>query len=213
MSNKSTRHNDPIPYFETEPGAISNFELDFLRKRLEPITNAHYQDDRGCMNGTRAQIINDAFLWATRSLSQNAPLENSNADGMLWIYGMPGIGKSAIAHSICHRFNDNKQLGGSFFCRRDDPALSDARSVLPTLIYELAGIFGPYRNRVAQALRDDPQLTPQSVGEEMFPTPLQSLEAYPPQALVLVIDALDECGGPATRRQLLGHLFKACQRN
>ncbi|KIM20015.1 hypothetical protein M408DRAFT_37161, partial [Serendipita vermifera MAFF 305830] len=79
----------------------------------------------------------------------------------LWLYGMPGIGKSSIAHSICRRLHESKQLGGSFFCRRDDPVLSEAKMVLPTLIYGLAGRFGPYRNCVVQALRDDPQLMPQ----------------------------------------------------
>lgn len=68
---------------------------------------------------------------------------------------MPGIGKSAIAHSICYRLQKNKQLEGSFFCRRDNLALSETMSVLPTLIYGLARVFGPYRKRMAQA-RDGP---------------------------------------------------------
>ncbi|KIM28355.1 hypothetical protein M408DRAFT_140331 [Serendipita vermifera MAFF 305830] len=161
------------------------------------------------MDGTRTGIINDSILWATRPLNQDINPKNSQFDGVLWIYGMPGIGKSAIAHSICRRLDESKQLGGSFFCRRDDPARSETRSVLPTLIYRLAGIFEAYRSRTAQALRDDPQLT----DGELFLNSLQSLEDHPLRTLVLVIDALDECGEPATRRQLLGYLFKACQRN
>ncbi|KIM29758.1 hypothetical protein M408DRAFT_67188, partial [Serendipita vermifera MAFF 305830] len=112
---------------------------------------------------------------------------------MLWVYGMPGIGKSAIAHSICHRLHGSKQLGGSFFCRRDDPARSETKSVLPTLIYGLAEVFEPYRKQMAQALRDDPQMTPQSTIGELFLRVLQSLEVHPLRSLVLVIDALDEC--------------------
>ncbi|KIM32310.1 hypothetical protein M408DRAFT_63050, partial [Serendipita vermifera MAFF 305830] len=126
---------------------------------------------------------------------------------------MPGIGKTAIAHSICRQLHERKQLGGSFFCRRDDPALSETKSVLPTLIYRLAEIFEPYRNLVVQALQEDPQLTPNLASGEFFLSALQSLEAHSLRTLVLIIDALDECGDLATRKQLLEYLLKACQRN
>ncbi|KIM27014.1 hypothetical protein M408DRAFT_176560 [Serendipita vermifera MAFF 305830] len=193
--------------------AVSDIENDLLLKRLGPTENANYQGDRGCMDGTRTQVINDIIIWATEQLGKDVPPQYFNIDRMLWVYGMPGIGKSAIANSICRRLDDMKQLGGSFFCRRDDPARSETKSVLPTLIYRLARMYGPYRNRVAQALRDDLQLMPQLASGELFLSSLRSLNAHPSRALVLVVDAFDECGDPDTRRQVLGHLLKACQRN
>ncbi|KIM20013.1 hypothetical protein M408DRAFT_334177 [Serendipita vermifera MAFF 305830] len=229
MSGTNTKQNDHLLHLqagtiinigECQPGFMitestdTGFqEEDLLRERLNPIDNASYQVDRGCMDGTRTHIINNTVLWATKLSTQGLPPENSNPDGMLWIYGMPGIGKTAIAHSICRQLQESKQLGGSFFCRRDDPARSETKSVLPTLIYRLAGIFGPYRNQVVQALQEDPQLTPKSSSGEFFLSTLQSLEAQPPRALVLVVDALDECGEPATRRQLLEYLLKAYRCN
>ncbi|KIM28356.1 hypothetical protein M408DRAFT_329451 [Serendipita vermifera MAFF 305830] len=209
MGDTSTQQKNRSPYLDSETGAFNNIETDSLRKLLEPINNASYQDERGCMDGTRTQIINDTILWATKSLNQDITLKNSDFDGMMWIYGMAGIGKSAIAHSICRRLDESKQLGGCFFCRRDDPALSETKSVLPTLIFGVAVIFGPYRNQVAQALRDDPQLA----SGELFVSSLQSLEDHPPQTLVLVVDAFDECGEPTTRKKLLEHLLKACRQN
>ncbi|KIM23638.1 hypothetical protein M408DRAFT_332249 [Serendipita vermifera MAFF 305830] len=147
--------------------AVSSTEKDLLRERLDPIDNASYQADRGCMEGTRIQIINDIVLWANGSLSQGLPPKDSNPDSVFWMYGIPGIGKTAIAHSICHRLQESKQLGGSFFCRRDDPRRSETKSVLPTLIYGLATIFGPYRNPIDQTLRDDPELKPQLCSSSM----------------------------------------------
>ncbi|KIM28344.1 hypothetical protein M408DRAFT_140192 [Serendipita vermifera MAFF 305830] len=191
----------------------SNIDKDILSKRLNPIDNASYRGDQGCMEGTRTRFINDIVSWAIDQPSMDVSPQNPNVDGMLWIYGMPGIGKSTVARSICRRLDESKQLGGSFFCRRDDPARSETKSVLPTLIYGLAGLYEPYGNRVAQALRDNQQLVPESASGELFLSSLQSLEAHPLQRLVLVIDALDECSEPATHRQLLGHLLKACQRN
>ncbi|KIM21035.1 hypothetical protein M408DRAFT_117289 [Serendipita vermifera MAFF 305830] len=165
------------------------------------------------MDGTRVAVINDIVTWATKPLNKDTHPQPSNVGGILWLYGMPGIGKSSIAHSICRRLHESKQLGGSFFCRRDDPVLSETKTVLPTLIYGLAGRFGPYRTCVAQALRDDPQLNPQSASEELFLNTLKALKTHPRRTSVLVIDALDECGKSTTRRQLLGQLMEACKQN
>ncbi|KIM31285.1 hypothetical protein M408DRAFT_256921, partial [Serendipita vermifera MAFF 305830] len=164
------------------------------------------------MKGTRTQVINDTILWATEKLN-DGETGHFNVNDLLWIYGMPGIGKTAVAHSICHRLHESRQFGGSFFCRRDDRARSETKSVLPTLMYRLATMFGPYRSQVAQALREDPQTTLQSADGEFFLHTLQSLKVHPLRTFVLVIDALDECGAPATRKQLLGYLLKACRQN
>ncbi|KIM21959.1 hypothetical protein M408DRAFT_333160 [Serendipita vermifera MAFF 305830] len=193
--------------------AASGIENDILLERLKPVDTANYHEDRGCMDGTRVAVINDIVTWATKSLSEDRTSQSSNVGGVLWLYGMPGIGKSSIAHSICHRLHESKQLGGSFFCRRDDPVLSETKMVLPTLIYGLAGRFGPYRNCVVQALRDDPQLAPQSASGELFLNTLKALKMHPRRTSVLLIDALDECGKSATRRQLLGHLTEVCKQN
>ncbi|KIM31897.1 hypothetical protein M408DRAFT_327295 [Serendipita vermifera MAFF 305830] len=209
MSGTSTKQNDHVPHLEGQPGETSNIDENLLLERLNPIDDASYQDDRGCMEGTRKHIIDHIIEWATRSSSQETSPESSNVDGMLWVYGMPGIGKSAIAHSVCRLLHESKQLGGSFFCRRDDSARSESKSVLSTLIYRLAAAFGPYREQVVDALRNDPHLA----SGELFSSTLQSLKTHPLRTLVLVADALDECGEPATHRQLLGGLLKACQHN
>ncbi|KIM28341.1 hypothetical protein M408DRAFT_23738 [Serendipita vermifera MAFF 305830] len=205
----------PKEEHDSAPGATlsTTGNVDILSKRLSSIDNASYNRDQGCMEGTRTKIINDTIIWATEKSENSANTPCFDVTGMLWIYGMPGIGKSAIAHSICRRLDDIDHLGGSFFCRRDDPARSEIKSVLPTLIYGLAKIYGPYGNRVAQILRDDPQMTQESASGELFLSSLQSLRARPLQTLVLVIDALDECGDLSTRRQFLEHLLIACQQN
>lgn len=49
-----------------------------------------------------------------------------------WIYGLPGIGKTSLAHSICATLHDKQWLAGAFFCRRDDEGLSDHKNILPS---------------------------------------------------------------------------------
>src|SRR6266404_7273622 len=106
------------------------------------------------MEGTRESLLNKVIAWATGGLAQN------NRSNTYWIYGLPGIGKTSLAHSISERLHGQKQLAGAFFCRRDDPNLNEPRNILPTLINKLAIIFPPFRSCVAERLRKDANLTP-----------------------------------------------------
>jgi hypothetical protein len=106
-------------------------------------------------------------------------------------------------------------LGGSFFCRRDDPVLSEPKYVLPTFIYRLAGVWDPFGKSVANVLRDDQQITPESANlllSKALLAPLETLERHPSHSLVLVIDALDECGDSHSRRSLLQGIKEASSR-
>ena len=126
-----------------------------------------------------------------------------------WLYGSPGIGKTALAHSICAGLHEGNHLAGAFFCRRDDPNLSETRNILPTLIYKLATIFPPFRNVVAQRLRNDPNLGPESMKGSLFLEFIRSLPRHPKYTLVFVIDALDECGNAQSRPGILRVLNEA----
>lgn len=191
--------------------AASNVEKDLLLKRLKPIDKANYRKDRECMSGTRTTIINNIVEWAKEPATNDTTCPRSNVGNVFWLYGMPGIGKTSVAHSICHLLHESKHLGGSFFCRRDDPILAEPNRILPTLIYRLAGMFEPYRKIVAQTLRDDPHLTPESASGELLLKALEPLKEHARQPLVLVIDAFDECGTSGSRNQLLSCLTKACK--
>jgi hypothetical protein len=133
------------------------------------------------MDGTRKSLLKEIADWVTNK-SEEKDLLQSNT---YWIYGLPGIGKTSLAHSICASLHDQRQLAGAFFCRRDDPDLSEPRNILPTLIYKLAGIFSPFRNIVAKYLRNDPNLTPESMKDSLFLDFLHNLPHGPNHFLSL----------------------------
>ena len=155
------------------------------------------------MEGTRQSLLNQVIAWATNKSEQ---MDQSNT---YWIYGSPGIGKTSLAHSICEKLHDQNHLAGAFFCRKDDPTLSELGNILPTLIYRLAEIFPPFRIVVANRLRNDPNLTPESMKDILFLDFIHELLRYPKHALVFVIDALDECGDDEDRPFLLKVLTDA----
>ena len=104
----------------------------WLERRLKPVETGH-DPDLCCMEGTRKSLLDQIGAWVT-----NKPQNDVLQGNIFWIYGSPGIGKTALAHSICASLDAQEQLAGAFFCRRDDPNLSDARNILPTLLYKLA---------------------------------------------------------------------------
>jgi hypothetical protein len=157
------------------------------------------------MEGTRQSILNRIMAWVASPQEINeGPWSNT-----YWFYGSPGIGKTSLAHSICENLHDRKLLAGAFFCRRDDPHLSELANVIPTLINALAGIFPPFRSMVADCLRKDRNLTSKTMKNSLFLDFIRNLPRHPTNTLVFVIDALDECGDDWSRPGLLKVLTDA----
>ena len=179
-------------------------EQEFLFRRLKPV-EAGYHRELQCMDGTRQSLLNQIMDWVSKTSSQ----ENVLQGNVYWFFGSPGIGKTALAHSICANLRKRDHLAGAFFCRRDDPNLSKPINILPTFIHKLAMLFPPFRIIVAKHLHDDPNLTPESMEGSLFHDFVRDLPHHPERTLVLVIDALDECGDAQSRPRLLKDLMNA----
>jgi hypothetical protein len=177
-------------------------EQGYLIGRLEPVKTGYHQALR-CMEGTREFLLDQIMNWSAGKLGQN------NGGNTYWIYGLPGIGKTSLAHSICASLDDQKHLAGAFFCRRDDPYLSEPRNILPTLIYKFAIKFPPFRTIVAERFRNDSNLTAESMRYSLFLHFIHTLPRHPEHPFVFVIDALDECGDYQTRPGILKVLTDA----
>ena len=173
-----------------------------MLSRLKDVKTGYDQDLR-CMKGTRKSLLEQIIAWVADGLEQT---EGRN---VYWIFGLPGIGKTSLAHSICARLHDKEQLVGAFFCQRDDQELRDPRNILPTLIRNLAILFPPFRSIVAECLRNNPNLTLESMRPTLFLGFIRKLPRLRKQALVFVIDALDECGSAQSRQGVLEALKDA----
>jgi hypothetical protein len=193
-----THYLDMATIYSQQPSV----EQEYLIGRLKSVETGYHQDLR-CMEGTRQFLLDQIIDWSTRKLGQNS---ESNT---YWIYGLPGIGKTSLAHSICASLHDRKRLAGAFFCRRDDPALSEPRNILPTLIYKFAINFPPFRSIVAERFRNDSNLTPESMMYSVFLDFIRKLSCHPEHAFVFIIDALDECGDYQSRPGILKVLTDA----
>jgi hypothetical protein len=158
------------------------------------------------MEGTRESILNEIIGWVANSSGQKNILQSNT----YWIYGLPGIGKTSLAHSICDKLDKRNQLIGAFFCQRDDTNSSEPRNILPTLIYKLVEISPHFRRIVVERFRSNPNLTTESMEDSLFLGFIRSLPRHSNEhTLVFVIDALDECGDTQSRQDVLKALTDA----
>jgi len=146
------------------------------------------------MPGTRVRILREIQDW----------IADFKAPKIFWLTGLAGMGKSAIAWTICSLIHSNLEIifGGSCFCSRSTGvnAQRDVRCIVPTLAQLLARQSFAFSEALAAELALDPDFVHYQVAaqvERLLIKPLLALkDSLVP--IVFVIDALDECGGQLT---------------
>ena len=111
---------------------------------------------------------------------------------VFWLNGLAGTGKSTIAQTFAEvSFADGK-LGASFFCSRDFEDRSNLQAIFPTLAFQLAYRYPPFREELLQVLRASPD-----VGQETLCSQMKRLIVGPLKtthtSTLIIVDALDEC--------------------
>ena len=139
-----------------------------------------------CMKGTRTAILQE--------------IENkiNNVDGpnVIWIMGSPGVGKSALAASIANRLVDQKRHVISFRFDRTESTITTS-ALWRTVACDLARMFPSLRQQLVQGNQGHSSYDIDRLFKSLIEEPLSTLVgAIPCEELpVIVIDALDECGG------------------
>ncbi|KAG6333192.1 hypothetical protein ID866_5896 [Astraeus odoratus] len=151
-----------------------------------------------CLPETRLGIIGEISNWVTD------PTIKYN---VFWLHGFPGAGKSTIATSVANMFRDMRRLGALMFFTRGVEARSDPAVLIRTIAYQL-GEFDPrICEKISQVIADMPSIkqAPLRVQfQKLLVEPLASNEEFQSEGPVLiVIDALDECGRTGNTRQEL----------
>ena len=139
-------------------------------------------DRRGCLRGTRKDVLWEIERWSTGEQEYH----------VFWLNGLAGTGKSTIAQTVAETAFADGKLGASFFCSRDFVERSNIRAIFPTLAFQLAHQYPPFRKellRVLKARRDAGRGSLCSQMEMLLVGPLKATNI----STLIVIDALDEC--------------------
>ena len=136
----------------------------------------------GCLRGTRKGVLRELEHWLTSERKQR----------VFWLNGLAGTGKSTIAQTFAERAFADGELGASFFCSRDFEDRSNLQAIFPTLAFQLAYRYTPFREELLQVLKVHPDVRKESLCLQMEELIVGPLKAAHIQTLI-IIDALDEC--------------------
>lgn len=156
--------------------------------------DANFDETKGCQVGTRVEILDEIAKWVNEDATRR----------IFFLSGAAGTGKSAIAHTVAHRFKNMNRLGSSFcFVRGRTDRGPD--KLFSNVARDLADFDQGIRRALHEVVKDNKALRVTSKVSQQFDNlllkPLERLTIAGP--LVIVIDALDECGDAKTRADLL----------
>ncbi|KAJ7653616.1 hypothetical protein DFH06DRAFT_1330336 [Mycena polygramma] len=150
-----------------------------------------------CLQGTRVQLLDEISeeLMAAEATSS-----------VLWLSGVAGSGKSTITTTISVYFRGLHRLGAFLFFDRNNPSRSHPDGVIRTLAHFLARHNSHIASAVGAALELDPDTINaplQTQFETLLLKPLLAVEHLIQGPILIILDALDECGDTASRRTLM----------
>ena len=152
---------------------------------------------QGCLKGTRKEVLLQLEHWLMDEQDQR----------VFWLNGLAGTGKSTVAQTFAEMSFADGRLGASFFCSRDFEDRSNLQIIFPTLAFQLAYRYLPFRQELLRVLRANP-----GVGRETLCSQVERLIVGPLKAThistLIIIDALDECKDEEPASALLSILSR-----
>lgn len=161
---------------------------------------------KACLDGTRGEILQEIIEWVDNP--------DANAPNILWLSGVAGTGKSAIAHTVARWMKDCGSLGSCFCFKKGD----DKRSfeLFSTIARDLVSHDFELKQILANVVAGDPSLcTTEDVTQQWQKLILQPLLAVSCRMigrLVIVVDALDEIAGDKSGKHIISVLAKEAAR-
>ena len=172
-----------------------------MLSKLKPMGMNEYKRD-ACLPQTRLDVVE--FI-----LERIADGSN-DGQRVLWLYGLAGSGKSTISTTIARMMHELRCLDTFFFFDHSIPE-RNAATLITTMAYQLANFNTRIGAKLSQIVEDNSNITEMPFDIQfanlLSVNALQSVE-WSGGLIVLVIDALDECGSETERKKLLQALTK-----
>lgn len=172
-------------------------ENTYILRKLKPVL-FDATDRTGCLDGTRIELIQTITDWA---------LDPAGPQNILWLYGLAGSGKSALATTIANHLRDKGHLGAFIFCDRDDSERSNPSNIIRTLAYQLSSFDAAVQDAILTVLQKLPDIHLSPILSQFIHLLVNALTSDgvvdTTTPIVVVLDAIDECGNPDSRETVL----------
>jgi hypothetical protein len=138
---------------------------------------------------------------------------NDGAPGLstLWLNGMAGTGKSAIAKTFAEDMENEHFLGASFFVDRQVADRRDPHRIVQTLAYDLAERDHVRLHALWSSLREKPAIKDMPLRDQVKALIQKPMEAGSSEPLLILIDGLNECK-QSDRAEILSELVDCLTR-
>ncbi|KDQ09111.1 hypothetical protein BOTBODRAFT_191302 [Botryobasidium botryosum FD-172 SS1] len=175
-----------------------------LIDKLPYAEGATWDPDRVCLSNTREALLEDIWQWIKYP-------DTCDGAKIFCLTGVAGSGKSAIAHTVAHRCNEEGLLTSSFFFSRDVAERNNPRKLLSTMARDLAR--DPHiRERISLAIESDQSLATAPLSRQFGPLIQEPCLRHPSDTpMVTVIDGVDEGCSPELLKLFRDNISKLPQ--
>ncbi|KAJ1547522.1 hypothetical protein HK405_005633, partial [Cladochytrium tenue] len=160
------------------------------------------------------QYVQGTRAWLVAEVEDFVAGETDVAKRVMWIKGQAGVGKSVISALVADRLQQCNNLGAVFFCKHGDARLNSAYTLIRTVAFSLcqwSPAFARHLLAVRDAADSDPdsvfRCSPSLLFSRLVTDPLCEIFAADggasSETVVLLVDALDECGSADARGDVL----------
>ncbi|KAH9240140.1 hypothetical protein K456DRAFT_1746028 [Colletotrichum gloeosporioides 23] len=142
-----------------------------------------------CHPDTRQDLLRNILEWA----------DDPDGRCIFWLRGPAGTGKSTISKTVAKMFADRDQLAASFFFNRTREGRNTDKLFVTTIARQTAGRVPALKDIILGVINKDQDLPDKSLEFQLSKLILEPFNriqrsgaTFP--TLILVVDALDECG-------------------
>lgn len=182
----------------TAPPKINVLQQAVIDRLMPPITvpGAEFHPgldeyERGsleCLPQTREEILKEICDWLDDSTSSQKHL--------YWLQGKAGTGKTTISRTVVSKMTKKNHIVANFFFKRGEGDRARLKRFFITLAAQLVRKSPNFAKAVQDALESDPSLPeqdPRVQFKKFIQEPIQKKKFEKSKAIIVVVDALDEC--------------------
>ncbi|KAF9018769.1 hypothetical protein BDP27DRAFT_1251054, partial [Rhodocollybia butyracea] len=152
------------------------------------VQGAGINGNKVCLPNTRQKILKEISDWAWK--------EDSKMSKTFLLCGEAGTGKSAIAHTVAQRLQNDGFLVAFFAFDRSLPMSRTPSNALSTIAYTLGVGDAHFKEGLIRAFEEDPSVSSgesiQRKWEKLIVAPAQRVDST--KHVAIILDALDESG-------------------